>query len=114
MVAKMTETQQQTIQAGVIQCFELTYERAWKYMKRWLDYNLGSVYVDGVSRKGLYRLAAEHQVIDDVPAWFEYHTARNETSHTYAAATASEVYQIAPHFLQDVQALHLQLQQNNE
>ena len=114
MVAKMTEAQQKTIQAGVIQCFEFTYERAWKYMKRWLDHNLGSVYVDGVSRKGLFRLAAEHQLITDVPAWFEYHMARNKTSHTYAAETAAEVYQVAPYFLQDVQALLLQLQQHNE
>lgn len=114
MVAKMTEAQQQTIQAGVIQCFEFTYERAWKYIKRWLDNNLGSVYVDGISRKGLFRLAAEHQLIDDVPAWFEYHVMRNKTSYTYAAETASEVYRIAPDFLQDVQGLLGQLQLKNE
>ena len=113
MVAKMSKAQQNTIQAGVIQCFEFTYERAWKYMKRWLEHNLGSVYVDGVSRKVLFRLAAEHQLIDDVLVWFEYHSARNKTSHTYAAETAAEVYQIAPCFLQDVQALFHQLQLNN-
>lgn len=113
MVAQMTKAQQKTIQAGVIQCFEFTYERAWKYMKRWLEHNVGSVYVDGVSRKVLFRLAAESQLIDDVAAWFEYHTARNQTSHTYAAEIATEVYQIAPKFLQDAQGLLNQLQQKN-
>ena len=38
----------EVIRAGVIQSFEFTYELCWKFMKRWLEDNIGSAYVDGV------------------------------------------------------------------
>ena len=114
MVAALTTAQQNTVRAGVIQCFEFTYELAWKFMKRWLEHDHGSVYVDGITRKSLFRLAAEYQLIDDVSAWFVYHQARNKTSHTYASKTALEVYQITPGFLDDVQGLLCQLQLKND
>jgi nucleotidyltransferase substrate binding protein (TIGR01987 family) len=114
LMAQFTAAQCQTVQAGVIQCFECAYEQAWKMMKRWLEHNLGSVYVDGVTRRTLFRLAAEHQLIDDVTVWFGYHTARNQTTHTYALQTATAVLQVIPAFLEDALGLLHQLQQKND
>ena len=56
----------EVIRAGVIQSFEFTYELCWKFMKRWLEDNLGSAYVDGVPRRELFRLAAENRLLTDV------------------------------------------------
>ena len=46
----------ETVRAGVIQNFEVAYEQCWKMMKRWLEENIGRTYVDGVTRRELFRL----------------------------------------------------------
>jgi len=100
--------------AGVIQNFEFTYEIAWKYIKRWLETNIGSSIVDGVSRRQLFRLAIENHLIDDVDIWMDYHIARNKTSHTYNLDTAEEVYKTAIIFLGDVKLLYEKLESKND
>lgn len=102
-----------TIRAGVIQNFEFTYELCWKFIKRWLEMNIGSVYVDGVSRKELFRIASEHQLIDDVEKWMEYHESRNETAHSYDADVAQEVFETAIKFLQNAETLLENLKAKN-
>ncbi len=44
-------------------------------------------------------LAGEKQMIDDVESWFEFHKARNMTSHIYKESVAEETYEIAIKFL---------------
>ena len=103
----------EVIRAGVIQNFEFTYELCWKFMKRWLENNLGSVYVDGLPRKELFRVAAENQLISRVENWFEYHRARNETAHTYDEKIAQDVFEAAQKFLADAQELLTNLDRKN-
>lgn len=103
-----------TLRAGVIQNFEFTYELSWKFMKRWLKNSLGSSYVEGVSRKELFRLASESGLINDVLKWMEYHDARNETSHTYEEKTAEDVFKIAKIFLNDAKKLLEVLESKND
>jgi len=103
-----------TLQAGVIQHFEFTYELCWKFMKRWLEHNLGRSEVEGVSRRALFRLAHESRLIDGVDIWMTFHAARNQTSHTYEQATADEVLAVAQAFLPYVQNLLGRLQANND
>ncbi len=105
------EDLKQTLQAGVIQNFEFTYEVCWKFMKRWLTENLGKTAVEGLSRQELFRLAAEYKLIDTVPLWMQFHRARNETSHTYDLKTANEVFEVAQSFLPEAQKLLLNLSQ---
>jgi nucleotidyltransferase substrate binding protein (TIGR01987 family) len=88
-----------TVKSGIIQHFEVAYEQCWKAMKRWLETNVNSESEDGVTRRELFRLAAESRLISDVDAWMIFHRGRNETSHTYDADTAEEVYAIAVAFL---------------
>ena len=83
-------------------------------MKRWLEANLGSSHVEGVSRRQLFRLSAENRLINDVDEWMEYHDARNETSHTYDEGTAEDVFGTARVFLADAAQLLQALEVRND
>ncbi|MCD4782996.1 MAG: nucleotidyltransferase substrate binding protein [Candidatus Eremiobacteraeota bacterium] len=102
------------LKAGVIQNFKVTYELCWKFMKRYLEINIGSQYIDGIHRKELYRLAAEHHLIKEVEAWFDYNKARNLTSHTYREEYANDVFQSAEKFLTDAGFLLSALEARND
>lgn len=110
---KRSKEEQDTIKAGVIQNFEFTYELCWKFLKRWLGNNLGSAYVDGVSRRELFRLGVEHRLINNVDAWMEYHDRRNETAHTYDENTAEEVFETARKFIKDAEEFLANLEARN-
>jgi len=99
---------------SAIQRFEYTYELAWKMMKRWLEVNIGTSYVDGISRKELFRMAAEQRLIDDPLKWFEYHEARNQTSHTYDESTAQDVFSVVGSFLDDAEKFLKALENRND
>ena len=113
-LAGLTKDQKDVIRAGAIQNFEFTYELCWKFMKRWLENNLGSAYVDGIPRKELFRIAAEHQLITSVNHWIKYHDARNETAHTYDEDKAREVFEAAKKFLTDARELLQNLEVKND
>jgi nucleotidyltransferase substrate binding protein (TIGR01987 family) len=113
-MAGLDADQKDTIRAGVIQNFEFTYELCWKFMKRWLDNSLGSSQVDGVTRRELFRLAAEHQLIEDVDQWMLYHDARNEVAHTYDRHAAQEVFRVAETFLPVAERLLQHLEMKND
>ena len=90
---------QEAVRGGVIQSFEVAYEQSWKMIKRWLENNVSAIDVDGVTRRHLFRLAAETGLISDVDLWMTFHKARNETSHTYNSEIAAAVLEMAPDFL---------------
>lgn len=110
----MPEDQQEVIKAGVIQNFEFTYELCWKFMKRWLEVNIGTAYVEGVTRRELFRLSVKNKLIKDVDQWMEYHDARNETSHTYDQDTADDIFQVAQTFFSDAFELLQVLEEKND
>ncbi|PIS30259.1 nucleotidyltransferase [Candidatus Saganbacteria bacterium CG08_land_8_20_14_0_20_45_16] len=112
-MGKMSPAAKETIIAGVIQNFEFTYELCWKFLKRFLGNELGSNYVDGVSRKELFRLGTEHHLISNIDNWFKYHDSRNETSHTYDKTTAQEVFEVATKFIKDAEELLANLEKRN-
>ena len=113
-LAPFSENEKDVIRSGVIQNFEFTYELCWKFMKRWLENNLGSSYVDGLPRKELFRVAAEHRLINDVNHWFLYHEARNETAHTYDRKKAEHVFETAQQFLPDAKGFLKNLEKKND
>ena len=113
-MARLSVVQRRVFIAGVIQSFEFTYELSWKFIKRWLAMNVGAVYVDGVSRRELFRMAAEQRLIEDVQAWWAHHKTRNLTSHVYDEEIAQEVFEEASRFLKDAQALLLALEARND
>lgn len=105
LAAELDDDTKNAIRAGVIQNFEFTYELCWKFMRRWLEVNIGSTYVDGITRRELFRLSAENRLLSDVDQWMEYHDARNETAHTYDEETADDVFETSRIFLADAKKL---------
>lgn len=106
--------EEQVIRAGVIQNFEFTFELCWKFMKRWLEINIGSAAADAATRKELFRMAAESRLIPDVEPWFSFNKFRNETAHTYDESTAQEVYESAVKFAAAAKALLKVLESKND
>ena len=102
-----------TLKAGVIQNFEFTYELSWKFMKRWIENNISATSVDGVTRRELFRLAAESKLIYDVELWMDFHGKRNISSHTYDEKNADSVFSITQDFLIEVAALLKVLEEKN-
>lgn len=100
--------------AGVIQNFEFTYELCWKFMKRWIETNISYEAADGVTRNELFRLAAENRLLDNVEKWFEFHKAKNKTSHIYDEETAEIVYNITKEFLPEAKLFLERIEKRND
>ena len=62
------------------------------------------------SRRDLFRLAADRQLISDPAPWFLCHKVRNETGHTYNEKLAAETYLVAKEFLNAAEELFLTLE----
>jgi nucleotidyltransferase substrate binding protein (TIGR01987 family) len=92
------------VRDATIHRFEYTYELAWKMIKRHLEW-AGTSDADSLTRKNLFREAARIGLIADAEAWFDYHEARNLTSHTYDEVLAEEVYETARRFAPDARRL---------
>ena len=95
----------ETVRSGLVQNFEVAYEQSWKSMRRWIEMEVETGSVDGVSRRELFRRAAENRLINDVDLWMHFHALRNLTSHTYRAETAAEVAGAARDFVPVARAL---------
>ena len=92
-----------------------TWRGCWGWIEvGWLAENVGRAYVDGISRRELFRLAAEHLLIKDVEAWWGYHRARNLTLHIYDEAVAGEVFEAATRFLPSAQRFLIALEARND
>ena len=74
-------------------------------MARWLNTYIGSGVADGVTRRQLFRLAAENRLIPDVELWMQHHDARNATSHIYNEEKAELVYTSTREFAHDARRL---------
>jgi len=105
---------EQVIKAGVIQNFEFTFELCWKFMKRWLEKSIGESVTIGLSKKELFRAAAENKIITDVEDWFTYNEARNMTAQAYDRDTADDVYKIALKFYIVAKDFLYTLEQKND
>lgn len=102
------------VRDATIQRFEYTYELCWKMMKRFLVMDEGREKVESLHRKDLFRLAAEKGLIGDAAAWFDFHQARNETSHTSEEERAEQVYEVARRFAPAARALLRELERRND
>ncbi len=100
------------VRDATIQRFEYTYEQSWKMIKRHLDW-AGHADTTALSKRELFREAANARLIADADAWFGYHQARNQTSHAYDSTAAEEVYEVAINFTPDARALLTELKKHH-
>jgi len=113
-MSQQDEIVQLGLESGLIQHFEFTYELCWKSIKRWLEANISPDIADGVTRRELFRLAAENRLIADAKQWMIYHAARNNTSHRYGVDMAQDLLPLLSDFGQTAVQLHQQLEQRND
>lgn len=113
-MGQLSDVERAGIRAGVIQKFEVTYELCWKLIARWLRTYVNPEIADGVSRRQLFRLAAENRLIPDVDLWVQYHESRNSTSHIYDEEKAMMVYRATREFAHDAQRLLRELEARND
>jgi len=102
------------LQAGLIQNLEFTFELCWKAMRRWLENNINPESVDGVTRRELFRMAAENRLIEDVEEWMTYYAARNQASHQYDSAIAEDILSLMADFARAAQRLLNNLKARND
>ncbi len=112
-MGQLSEVERTGIRAGVIKNFETTYELSWKLIARWLKTHVGSE-ADGVTRRELFRLAAENRLIPDVDLWMGHHVARNDTAHVYDEGKADQVYRATMDFAHDARRLLEILEARND
>lgn len=110
----LTTPQKNTLQAGVIQYFEFTYELSWKFIQRWIKNNKNIDDAEPRTRKELFRIAARYHLIQDPAPWFVFAEARNSTSHTYDLDIAEQVCTKAVEFLPAAKYLLKQLEAMND
>lgn len=113
-MGQLTDVERVAIRAGVVQHFEITYELCWKLIARWLNANISPGIADGVTRRQLFRLAAENRLINDVERWMRHHEGRNVTSHIYDFDKAEAVYVATADFVHDARALLRALEAQND
>ncbi|SCY54583.1 HI0074 family nucleotidyltransferase substrate-binding subunit [Desulfoluna spongiiphila] len=114
LMGSLDEVTRYGLRAGVILNFEFTYELCWKSLKRRLEENIGSTYVDGVTRRELFRYGAENRLIDDVDLWMDFHRSRNMTSHTYDVSVADDVFESAALFSKEAVRFLAALEARND
>ena len=66
-----------------------------------------------MSRRELFRYAAENLLIRDVDQWMDFHAARNKTSHIDDQAVAEETFAIVADFVPEAEFLLQKLRENN-
>ncbi|MDR3606842.1 MAG: nucleotidyltransferase substrate binding protein [Oligoflexia bacterium] len=73
---------------GLIQAFEFTHELAWNVMRDYFAYQ-GNPSITG--SRDAAREAFQKGLVQNGEAWMEMIRSRNQTSHTYNQAVASEI-----------------------
>ena len=94
------------MRAGIVQCFENTFELSWKAMQRVLKQQG----VETGSPMQVFRAAKKAGFIDDVNNWAALLKARNLTVHTYNDTVAQEVFEAAVNFPEAVHELIARLE----
>jgi nucleotidyltransferase substrate binding protein (TIGR01987 family) len=109
-----SEDEKEVIKAGVIQNFEFSYELCWKFMRRWLEQNYSESFTAGITRKQLFRYAAENLLIEDYDAWMHFHELRNKTSHTYDSEVAAEIFEAAGNLFRHSRLFYKAIEARND
>jgi len=90
-----------TVRDGVIQRFEIAMDLSWKLIQRALKDIYQVNEGDLLSKKDIFRQAANYHLLEDTETWFGHYDARNKTSHIYDSEEAARAFERARAFLVD-------------
>ncbi len=91
---------------SAVQCFEFTYELAWKFLQRKLEeIHPNPQVIDEMDFKDLFREGAQRGFIRDPALWFEFRRLRNISSHAYDKLKADQVYAKSKALMQECKFL---------
>ena len=92
-------------EAGIIQCFEFTFELSWKTLKDFLE----SMGTQTVFARDVLKEAFATQIIKDGHLWLEMLEKRNVLSHTYNRAQAAAVRLIKERYFPGLEQVYMEL-----
>ncbi len=93
-------------EAGIIQCFEFTFELAWKTLKDFLE----SMGTNVVFARDAIKEAFAAQIIKDGHLWLEMLEKRNILSYTYNRQQATDaVHLIRKRYFPGLEQVYLEL-----
>jgi nucleotidyltransferase substrate binding protein (TIGR01987 family) len=93
-------------EAGIIQCFEFTFELSWKTLKDFLE----SMGTNVDFARDTLKEAFAIQIIKDGHLWLEMLDKRNILSHTYNRKQATNAVDlIRKHYFPAIEQLYLEL-----
>ena len=100
--------------AASIQAFEVTYEVAFKMLKRQLEAMSGSAReVEQWTFMQILRAGSEAGLVADTGRFQDYRSKRNITSHTYDSGRAEEVVSVLGDFASDIRYMLRELERRN-
>lgn len=110
----LSSTKDTQLRDGLIQRFEFTYEAAHRTLKRYLEFaSPNPSEIDAMTFQDLIRTANERGLLlRDWSDWCFFRDMRSKTSHTYDEATAIQVVDDIPVFIEEVIHLRNKLQEH--
>ena len=112
--AKSDEDLRKQFRNSAIQCFEFTYELAYKMIKRQLKEIVEAPdTLKHMNFADVIRAAAESGIVTEVKRFLEYRAMRNITTHTYDEQKAELILTILTDFQQDIRNLIEELKKRN-
>lgn len=88
--------------AGVVKAFEVCFELIYPILRKVMK--LREVEVTS-SVKEVFRKAGEEGLINNVEVWLEFKDKRNDTAHSYDGQIATDVIDILPNFIHELDLL---------
>ncbi|WNE40295.1 MAG: hypothetical protein GBAus27B_000362 [Mycoplasmataceae bacterium] len=92
---------------GIIKAFEISYELAWKTLKKILEIQG----VEALNHRKVFRSSAQFGYLEDPQVWFDFGKERNMTTHVYDGDTFQNILNFIPKFLKEFRKLINNLEQ---
>jgi nucleotidyltransferase substrate binding protein (TIGR01987 family) len=92
---------------GIIKTFEVSYELAWKTLKKILEIQG----VEALSPREVFRSSSQFGYLEDPQIWFDFGKERNMTAHVYDGDTFQNILNFIPKFLKEFRKLINNLEQ---
>jgi len=88
--------------AGAVKAFEVCFELTYPILRRVLK---SRGIIVSLSVKEIFRTAGSENLINNVETWLEFKDKRDDTAHSYDGQIATDVIDILPNFIYELDLL---------